>query len=53
VVGVDVNELFRTDRAPARHPEPRLIAETPAAGGAAAGLAAELLTLDPAPITLR
>jgi predicted phage baseplate assembly protein len=48
VVAVDVNELFRTDADPKKHPEPRLSAALP--DGA---LAAELLTLDPAPITLR
>jgi predicted phage baseplate assembly protein len=48
VIAVDVNELFRTDVTPANHPEPRLGAAFPEGG-----LAAELLTLDPAPITLR
>jgi hypothetical protein len=48
VVAVDVNELFRTDKTPAKHPEPRLDADFPGIG-----LAAELVTLDPAPITLR
>jgi predicted phage baseplate assembly protein len=48
VVAVDVNELFRTDKTPSQHPEPRLDADFPGNG-----LAAELLTLDPAPITLR
>jgi hypothetical protein len=48
VIAVDVNELFRTDVTPGNHPEPRLGAAFPEGG-----LAAELLTLDPAPITLR
>jgi hypothetical protein len=48
VLGVDVNELYRTDREPVAHPEPRLGADLPIAGRAA-----ELLTIDPAGITLR
>jgi hypothetical protein len=48
VIAVDINELYRTDVPPLKHPEPRLGAAFPEGG-----LAAELLTLDPAPITLR
>ena len=48
VIAVDINELFRTDVPPQKHPEPRLGAAFPDGT-----LAAELLTLDPAPITLR
>jgi hypothetical protein len=48
VVATDINELFRTDVAPQRHPEPRLAADPPGVG-----LAAELLTIDPAGITVR
>jgi hypothetical protein len=48
VTAVDVNELFRTDVSPAQHPEPWLPADPPAVG-----LAAELLTIDPARITVR
>ena len=53
VVAVDVDELYRTDVAPVRHPEPFLAAAAPRAGAAAATApAAELLTLDPGPIAL-
>jgi hypothetical protein len=48
VAAVDVNELFRTDIDPQAHPEPWLPAYPPAVG-----LAAELLTIDPAGITVR
>jgi predicted phage baseplate assembly protein len=48
VVAVDVNELYRTDKAAEKHPETRLGAEPPGTG-----LAAELLTIDPSGITLR
>ncbi len=48
VVAVDVNELYRADTGPENHPEPRLVADLPRLG-----LAAELLTIDTAGITLR
>jgi hypothetical protein len=48
VVAVDVNELYRTDKAAERHPEPRLGADLPTVGRAA-----ELLTIDTAGIALR
>ena len=49
VVAVDVDKLYRADQAPALHS--RLIAELPIMGADGEMRAAELLTLDPGPLT--
>jgi len=48
-VAVDIDKLYRTDQAAALHP--RLLAELPITGVGGETFAAELLTLDPGPLT--
>ena len=53
VIAADINKLYRTDvGAIAPQPQPRLLAALPAVQDDATVNAAELLTLDPAPIEL-
>jgi predicted phage baseplate assembly protein len=49
VIAVDIDKLYRTDQAAVLHP--RLLAELPIWGAGGEMLAAELLTLDPGPLT--
>lgn len=53
VIASDISQLYRTDTGPsASEPQPRLLAALPSVQTAGSVSPAELLTLDPGPITL-